>query len=112
VRTNAAVRRFVERLSAASEVPVTYGTGTAHDKYSSAGLVSDHWGGNAIDLPSAGRNLRILGTKALRLVGVNRAKARRMAGAGGIYNIHYKGKRYQIIVRTTDHWDHLHVGIR
>lgn len=112
VPTSRAVRRFVERLAGVTEYPIEYGTGSQHSRMTSSGNVSDHWVGRAIDLPASGRELRIMGTKALRLVGVSRAKARQMAFRGGIYNINHNGKRYQIIVRAPDHWDHLHVGIR
>jgi hypothetical protein len=90
---------------------VQFGTGTAHSKYTSSGNVSDHWVGRGIDLPAAGRNLTEMGAHALRLVGVKRPQARAMARNGGIYNITYKGHRFQIIVNTTDHYDHLHVGV-
>ena len=112
VRTNRDVRRFVEALSREMGSPIQYGTGTAHPRLTSSGNVSDHWVGQGIDLPMAGRRLRIAGTKALRLAGLSRPKARQLARQGGIYNVNYKGKRYQIIVRTADHWDHLHVGVR
>lgn len=110
-RTRPVVRRFVRNLAGVSEFPIRYGTGTAHSKYTKSGNISEHWDGTAIDLPMTGRQLRIAMTKALRLVGVDRNRARQMAFQGGIWDIPYKGRRYQIIGRTDDHWDHLHVGI-
>lgn len=109
------VRHFVEALADAYGKPITYGTGTNHNRMTTSGNVSDHWDGHAIDLPATGARLYHMGVKALRLLGVSREDARRMGAAGGIFNIPYKGRRYQVIFRTNEggnHWNHLHVGIR
>lgn len=112
VRTAPIVRRFARRLAGQIGKPVTSGTGSAHSRLTSSGNVSEHWVGRAEDLPATGKRLWRYGVGALRLVGKSKQAAKRMATAGGIYNITYKGHRFQIILRTTDHWDHLHVGIQ
>jgi hypothetical protein len=37
--------------------PLTIGTGSRHSRMTTSGNVSDHWGGNAADIPATGRNL-------------------------------------------------------
>jgi hypothetical protein len=66
--------------------------------------VSDHWGGNAADIPASGRNLIRIGRAALIAAGMSPAQARK--AKGGIYNV----RGGQIIFNTTDHYDHLHVN--
>lgn len=110
-RTDPVLRRFTKRLAGKTKLPITFGTGSAHSRLTSSGNVSDHWIGRGIDLPASGARLTRMGAGALQLVGVSKKRAWQMARQGGIFNINYRGKRHQIIVNTTDHYDHLHVGI-
>ena len=112
VSTVPIVRRFTKRLAGSLGKPIQFGTGSAHSQMTASGNVSDHWGGHAIDLPMAGTKLKHAAAHALRLIGIPKPRAQQLAAAGGIYNFTYKGHRFQIIARTDDHWDHLHVGIQ
>jgi hypothetical protein len=104
VPTNRQVIRFVQQVSALSGEPLTIGTGSRHKRITSAGYVSDHWGGNAADIPASGRNLIRLGRAALVAAGMSPAQARK--AKGGIYNLNGA----QIIFNAADHYDHLHVN--
>jgi hypothetical protein len=94
--------------------PITVGTGTNHNRLTVDGNVSDHWSGNAADLPTSpgARNIE-LGRKALVAAGMSPAQARR--AQGGIYNIPYgRNRRIQVIFNTNeggDHHNHVHVGV-
>jgi hypothetical protein len=38
-----------------------------------------------------------------------------MKQSGGLFNLHWRGHRIQVIFNTTEggnHWNHLHVGVR
>jgi len=105
------VMDFVGQVAGLSGQPLTIGTGTNHDRLTVNGTQSDHWTGNAADIPSSGANLIKLGQDALIAAGMPAAKARQQQGGG--YNI----GPYQIIFNTDapgwgNHYDHLHVGIR
>jgi hypothetical protein len=104
VPTNRQVIRFVRQVSALSGEPLTIGTGSHHSRLTTSGNVSDHWGGNAADIPASGSNLIRLGRAALVAAGMSPAQARK--AKGGIYNV----RGGQIIFNTTDHYDHLHVN--
>lgn len=111
--TKPLLRHFTRRLAGSLGKPITFGTGSQHNRMTTSGNVSDHWEGRGIDLPMEGTKLKHAGAHALRLLGVPRAKARQMAAAGGAYTVQYKGHRFQVIFRTTiggNHWNHLHVG--
>ena len=92
--------------------PITLGTGTAHNRLTTSGNVSDHWAGNAIDLPATGRQLLRMGQSALIAAGMNPAQARRQKG--GVFNITGRdGVRHQILFNTNvggNHFNHVHVS--
>lgn len=92
---------------------LTVGTTTDHSKYTVSGNVSDHYSGNAADIPATGARLTQLGQAALIALGVPRNQAHKMRG--GLYNVQHRGHRYQVIFNTHeggDHTTHLHVGVR
>lgn len=103
---------------------VEVGTGTNHSRMTTSGNVSDHWDGHGADLTVGGDSRQSstarargdrLAYKAFRQAGVSKETAREYAKKGGLYNIHYKGKRVQIIWKTLeggDHYNHVHVGVR
>jgi hypothetical protein len=94
--------------------PITVGTGTNHDRLTVDGNVSDHYDGNAADLPTTpgARNIE-LGRKALIAAGMPRAQAEK--ATGGIYNLPYgRNRRIQVIFNTNEggnHHNHVHVGV-
>jgi hypothetical protein len=104
VPTNKATRAAVKGISSILGSPVAFGTGTAHSQMTSSGNVSEHWGGDAIDLPSSGRRLFAIGRSALILAGMDPKQARKHRG--GIVNIN----GWQIIFNAADHYDHVHVS--
>lgn len=93
--------------------PITVGTGTNHSKYTVDGNVSDHFTGNAADIPATGAKLTKLGQDALIAAGMPEAQARKQTG--GLFNLPYgKHRRIQVIFQTQqggDHTTHLHVGV-
>jgi hypothetical protein len=111
VRTHRDVIRFARQISGIAGVPVRIGTGSAHDRLTVNGTVSDHWRGEAADVPATGRQLVRLGQAALIAAGMDPKKARRIRGGG--FNI----GGWQVIFNTNargwgDHTDHLHIGRR
>jgi hypothetical protein len=73
------------------------------------GNISQHYSGEALDVPASGTRLVHLGQAALMAAGMPRKQA--LAAHGGLYN--YNG--YQIIFNTHiggDHTNHLHLGAR
>jgi hypothetical protein len=104
VPTNRRVIRFVRQVSALSGEALTIGTGSRHSRLTTSGNVSDHWGGNAADIPASGRNLIRIGRAALIAAGMSPAQARK--AKGGIYNV----RGGQIIFNAPDHYDHVHVN--
>jgi hypothetical protein len=104
VPTNRRVIRFVRQVSALSGEALTISTGSRHSRMTSSGNVSDHWGGNAADIPASGRNLIRVGRAALIAAGMSPAQARK--AKGGIYNV----RGGQIIFNAPDHYDHVHVN--
>lgn len=109
VATRPHVLNAVRAISAISGTPITVGTGTNHDQYTTNGSQSRHWTGDAIDLPSTGKRLVQIGQAALIAAGMNPRKARKQTA--GLYNIN----GWQIIFGTNDpalggdHTDHVHV---
>jgi hypothetical protein len=102
---------FVNRVSAIAGRPLTIGTGSAHSRLTVNGTESDHWRGEAADVPLAGRALVRAGQAALIAAGMPAAKARRITGGG--FNV----GGWQVIFNTDapgwgNHLDHLHVGRR
>lgn len=109
VSTNKAVVNFVRGIAGATGNPLTIGTGTNHSQYTVNGNVSDHWDGNAADVPLTGRALVQAGRAALIQAGMSPAEARKING--GLFNV----GGWQIIFNTMEggnHRDHLHVGRR
>jgi hypothetical protein len=103
------VLQFAKALSAKLGRAITLGAGTNHSQMTTSGNQSQHWTGNAIDLPMSGAPLTQAGQAALELAGMPRAQARRQTG--GVFNI----GGYQILFNTTtggNHFTHLHVGIK
>jgi hypothetical protein len=112
VHTHQAVIDFARQVSAVAGLPVSIGRGTRHDRLTTNGRVSDHWSGNAADLPATGRRLIRLGQAALIAAGMPEREARRQHG--GLYNV----GGHQIIFNVNDpalggdHTDHLHISAR
>jgi hypothetical protein len=104
VRTKPRTVNFVKKVAGIYGQPITLGTGTAHSRMTASGNVSQHWSGDALDLPAAGEALTRMGRAALVAAGMPRSRARK--AKGGIYNVN----GYQIIFNAADHYDHLHVG--
>lgn len=114
-RTNGGVRYLASLVAGEFGEPVRVGTGTNHSRFTVNGKVSEHSTGDAVDIPASGERLTSLGAAALRAVGYTPSQAKRMARAGGIFNVNFRGRRAQIIVNTEkggNHYDHLHVGYR
>lgn len=109
VKTHRAVLDFASQVAGIAGVPIRIGTGSRHSRLTVDGNVSDHWSGNAADIPATGARLITLGQAALVAAGMSRAQARKQRG--GLYNVGGK----QIIFNTHeggDHTTHLHVGLR
>jgi len=109
VKTGQGILNFASQVAAQYGHPITLGTGTKHNKYSTSGLVSAHYSGNALDLPAVGKPLIAMGQAALIAAGMDPAEARKQTG--GLYNV----GNHQIIFNTQeggDHTNHLHVGLR
>jgi len=122
VGLNPRVTNFVSLLAGNVGQPITIGTGTNHNRMTVDGSVSDHWAGNAADLPVPVDSAQgdMIAGRALMLAGVPRAQARQMAQKGGLYTLTpssgpLKGTRVQVIWKTYDggdHHNHVHIGIR
>jgi len=110
VATKQLVLDFVSRIAeVGGQDRLVIGTGTRHSKHTTSGNVSQHWTGNAADIPAGGAELTALGQAALIAAGADPAWARRQEG--GLYNI----GGFQIIFNSNiggNHWNHLHVGVR
>lgn len=108
VHTSKAILSFVGQVAGVYGHPVKLGTGTAHNRLTVNGNVSAHWAGNALDLPSTGKQNLALGRAALIAAGMPAAQARK--ATGGIYNV----GNHQIIFQTNEggnHFNHVHVGL-
>ena len=91
---------------------VNVGTGSNHSQMTSSGNVSDHWSGNAADIPATGRDGDLIAAHAIRAAtGVPFGEALKRARAGGIQNFNTPQGRVQVIWRAPGHYDHVHVGI-
>jgi hypothetical protein len=109
VATRKNVLRFARKVAGVFGQPLTIGTGTNHSEYTVNGNVSDHWQGNAVDIPASGKRLTKLGQAALVAAGMDPKQARK--AKGGIYNV----GGHQVIFNTTEggnHWNHLHISAR
>jgi hypothetical protein len=107
------ILHVVRRVAAVAGRSLTIGTGTNHSERTVNGNVSDHWGGNAADIPASGKDLVKLGQDALIAAGMPAAQARKQTG--GLFNVPYgKHRRIQVIFATNEggnHFNHLHVGV-
>lgn len=107
------ILKVVGAVAAQAGGPLTIGTGTNHNRLTVNGNVSDHWSGNAADIPASGVQLTRLGQNALIAAGMDPAQARKQQG--GLFNLPYgKRRRIQIIFNTNEggnHFTHLHVGV-
>jgi hypothetical protein len=115
VKTSHYLRRV---LSGVKGIPggITITTGSNHNQMTVNGNVSDHWSGHAADIavPVDSKRGDLIAGRALMRLGVPRAQARHMAQQGGLFNVNYKGKRWQVIWKTTEggnHHNHVHVGV-
>jgi hypothetical protein len=109
MRTKPKVLSFVSQIAQIVGEDLTITTGSRHSRMTVDGNVSQHWTGNAADIPATGRRLIRLGQAALIAAGMDPSQARKKQG--GLYNV---GGR-QIIFNTHqggNHTDHLHVGVR
>jgi hypothetical protein len=107
VHTRQPVLNFARRIAGLSGQTIHIGTGTNHSQMTVNGNVSDHWHGNAVDIPASGTALIRLGRNALIAAGMPRAQA--MKQKGGLYNVN----GHQIIFNTHqggNHTNHLHVS--
>lgn len=113
VPMNQGIKDFLARMSASGR-SFNVGTGSNHSKMSASGLVSDHWGGNAGDIPATGKQGDLIAAHAIRAAtGMSFQQALKKARQGGIQNFQTSdGKRAQIIWRAPGHNDHVHVGVR
>lgn len=90
--------------------PLTGSDGSGHSKLTVNGNVSEHFSGNATDIPLTGKALVRAGQAALIAAGMPRAKA--MKQNGGLYNV----GNHQIIFNVDgkqyggNHLDHLHIS--
>lgn len=109
VATQPAVLNFVAKIAQQFGRPLTIGTGSNHNEFvKGTSRRSDHWYGEAADIPAAGADLTRLGQAALVAAGANPAWARQQKG--GVFNI----GGYNILFNTNvggNHWNHLHVGL-
>lgn len=105
--TKAVVKAFVGKTARIFGAPLTIGTGTNHNRLTTSGNVSDHWSGNAADIPAYGRRLIQIGQAALIAAGYPVWRARLCFG--GLYNV----GNHQIIFNTHiggNHTNHCHVS--
>ena len=110
VSTNPRILNLVGQVAGmVGKKRLTIGTGTNHSQFTVNGNVSNHWGGNAADIPASGAELRRLGRAALIAAGMSPKEAR--AVKGGLFNVN----GWQVIFATDEggnHHNHLHVGWR
>jgi hypothetical protein len=99
---------FAKKVAGVYGHPLTGDSGATHSKYTVDGNVSDHWSGNATDIPATGQTLINMGRAALIAAGMPRAEA--MKQTGGLFNV----GGHQVIFNTHlggDHTNHLHVSV-
>jgi hypothetical protein len=120
---------FLDDVSRASGREIEVGTGTNHNRMTTSGNVSDHWDGNATDLPVGGdarqssavaKRGDLLAAHALQVAygrtdkPVSFQEAYRMARKGGVFNVETPEGRVQILWKTLvggDHYNHVHAGL-
>lgn len=91
---------------------LTLGAGTQHRQFVSGSndtVQSDHWVGNAVDIPMTGQNLVKLGHAGLIAAGADRQWALKQGGGA------YKVNGWQVIFACVlkqggDHTNHMHLG--
>lgn len=117
VKMQAPIKGFLKRVSALSGRPVSVGTGTNHNQFvAGSNRQSDHWEGNAGDLPVPvdSKQGDLLAAHALQAAGMPWGQAIREAKKGGVWNLNYHGKRVQVLWKTMvggNHHNHVHVGV-
>lgn len=103
---------FAKRVAGVAGRQLVGDSGATHSKYTVNGNVSDHYAGNATDIPASGKELIRLGQDALIAAGWSEARARKQTG--GLFNVQGPdGVRHQIIFNTHeggDHTNHLHIS--
>jgi hypothetical protein len=103
------VIEFVRRLSAAYGSPLTVWDNSTHNQFvSGSGRESQHWTGNAADIPMKGAALTRLGQTALVVAGASPSVAYKQTGGAFTVN------GVNILFNTNiggNHFDHLHVGL-
>jgi len=107
VHTQQDIIDFAKSVSHVFGAPLQVGTGTRHSQMTVNGNQSQHWTGEAVDIPAVGRKLIRMGQAALIAAGADPRWARRQSG--GLFNVHGR----QIIFNTHeggDHTNHLHLG--
>ncbi|MDA0167167.1 3D domain-containing protein [Solirubrobacter ginsenosidimutans] len=111
--------RFIAGVAGIAGRDLIITTGTNHSELTSSGNVSDHVVGLAGDFGSLANHFPLdggFGTKlaaaGLRAAGVDAETAWRLAAAGGGHNVCHDGWRVQVIWRTGDHHDHVHIGLK
>lgn len=106
------IRRFLANMTRSGR-SVTVGTGSNHSRMTASGNVSDHWDGNAADIPATGKQGDLIAAHAIRAAtGMPYQQALAKARQGGIQNFQTPKGRVQIIWRAPGHFDHVHVGVR
>jgi hypothetical protein len=117
VGLRAPIVEFLGHVAGGLGHAVTVGTGTQHNQYVAGepGVQSDHWTGDAADVPAVGVIGDAIAAAALRALGWSRAEAARMAAAGGVFNRTTNGVHYQVLWKTMvggNHFNHVHLGAR
>lgn len=109
VKTNQKVVDFATAIAQWYGRDLTIGTGTSHSQYvKDTHRESEHWQGNAADIPETGDALTKLGQNALIAAGMDPAEARKQTG--GVFNVN----GFQILFNTNtggNHFNHLHIGV-
>jgi hypothetical protein len=101
---------FARRVADIAGEHIVGSDGSTHPKFTVNGRISEHWSGNATDIPAVGTRLVHLGQAALMAAGMPRAQA--LKQHGGLFNI----GNHQIIFNVNglqyggDHTDHLHIS--
>ena len=110
--------RFLEVVAGIAGRELVLTTGTNHSRHTSSGRISDHvlglagdFGSVANRFPHAGGFGTRLAAAALRAAGLPEREAWRLARAGGGHNLCHHDWRVQVIWRTGDPHDHVHIGL-
>lgn len=101
------VIRFLHELAGITGQTITGDSGASHSKFTVNGNVSQHFTGDAVDIPASGKELIRLGQEALIIAGMSPKEARKQKG--GLYNVN----GHQVIFNTYEggnHTNHLHYG--